>query len=139
MTITFNPYLNFRGNARQAMEFYQKVFGGELNIGTFRDYERTDVPAEVQDQVMHARLTAPNGINIMASDIPANEDLTIGDNITLSLTGDDDATLRGWYEQLSKSGHATQPLIQASWGDTFGMCVDGFGIMWLFDIAGAQE
>ena len=139
MTITFNPYLNFRGNARQALEFYQQVFGGELNISTFSDFGRTDVPADLQGQVMHARLTAPNGINIMASDVLPDEDLTFGDNITLSLTGDDDGLLRGWYEKLSKKGVATQPLIQASWGDTFGICVDAFGINWLFDISGPQE
>ena len=134
MTITINAYFSFRKNARQAMEFYQSVFGGELTVGTFKEFGAAQNPDE-EALVMHSQLTAPNLITLMASDVPDRENVVFGDNVSLSLSGDDGDTLRRWFDQLAVGGHVEQPLIEASWGDTFGMCVDQFGIRWLFNIS----
>ena len=134
MTITINAYFSFRKNTRQAMEFYQRVFGGELKVGTFKEFGAAQYPDE-ESLVMHSQLTAPNGITLMASDVPDREKVIFGDNVSLSLSGDDGEQLRSWFEQLANGGQVEQPLIEASWGDTFGMCVDPFGIRWLFNIS----
>jgi PhnB protein len=129
MTI-LNPYLSFRGNAREAMTFYQSVFGGDLRVDTFGDSGMSQDPAEV-DLVMHAQLSTPSGLNLMGSDTPARLDLTVGDNVSVSLSGEDEAELRRYWDGLVAGGTVTMPMERAPWGDTFGMCVDRFGIHWM--------
>jgi len=136
MAVQLNPYLSFRDNARQAMEFYRSVFGGELNVSTFGDFQASQDPAE-QDKVMHAQLTADHGLVLMGSDTPAHMEYTTGTNYSVSLSGDDEATLRGYWDKLSADATVTVPLDKAPWGDTFGMCVDKFGVSWLVNIAGS--
>jgi PhnB protein len=134
VTTQLNPYLNFRDTAASAMEFYQSVFGGELVTSTFAEYQASDDPAEA-DKLMHAQLTSPDGLVLMAADTPNQMDYTPGTNFSVSLSGDDDAALRGYWAALSDGGTVTMPLEKAPWGDTFGMCVDKFGIAWLVNIS----
>jgi len=75
----------------------------------------------------------------MAADTPNSMDFTPGDNHSLSLSGEDDAELRGYWDKLSAGGTVTAPLNQAPWGDTFGMCIDKFGVRWLVNISAAQS
>ena len=134
MGITLNPYLNFRGNAREAMEFYEGVFGGKLNVSTFADYHAASDPSE-NDLVMHADLEGPEGIRFMAADTPIKMEYRPGTNFSMSLSGDDEAQLRGYFEKLAERGSVTMPLEKAPWGDIFGMCTDRFGISWLVNVA----
>ncbi len=140
MGITLNPYLNFRGNAREAMEFYKDVFGGALNVSTFAEFHASSDPSE-DDLVMHADLEAPNGIRFMAADAPNRMEYTPGNTFSMSLSGDADteAELRGYFEKLSGGGSVTMPLEKAAWGDTFGMCTDRFGVQWLVNIAAPSQ
>ena len=135
MTTRLNPYLSFRDTAREAMDFYQSVFGGELTRSTFGEFHASDDPAE-QDKIMHSQLITDNGLALMASDTPNNMDYTEGTNYSVSLSGEDEAELRGYWEKLSEGGTVTMPLNQAPWGDAFGMCQDKFGVSWLVNIAG---
>jgi PhnB protein len=138
MAIQLNPYLSFRDNARAVMEFYQQVFGGELAISTFAEFQASDDPAE-QDKVMHSMLTTGGGLVLMASDTPSGMDYAPGTNFSISLSGEqsDEGELRGYWDKLSADGTVTMPLGPAPWGDTFGMCADKFGVNWLVNIAGA--
>lgn len=139
MTTRLNPYLNFRDDARAAIEFYRDVFGGELTISTFADFQAADDPADA-DKVMHSQLEAPNGLVLMAADTPSSMEYSPGSSISVSLSGEqeDDGELRGVWDALSSSGTVTVPLEVAPWGDAFGMCVDRFGVSWLVNIAAAQ-
>lgn len=139
MTTRLNPYLNFRDEARAAIEFYRDVFGGELTISTFADFQAADDPADA-DKVMHSQLEAPNGLVLMAADTPSSMEYSSGSSISVSLSGEqaDDGELRGYWDKLSSSGTVTVPLEVAPWGDAFGMCVDRFGVSWLVNIAAAQ-
>ena len=134
---TLNPYLNFPdATARQAMEHYQSVLGGELNVMTFGDMG-TEGP--MATQVMHAQLETPSGFTLMGADAPPEMvQVTFGDNVSVSLSGgpQDAEQLRGWFAGLSEGGQVKQPLEAAPWGDEFGMFVDRFGINWLVNIAG---
>jgi PhnB protein len=132
MASLLNPYLSFRDNAREAMEFYRDVFGGELTVNTFGDF---GAPEEQSDLVMHAQLTTASGFTLMASDSPPGHERTVGDNIAISLSGDDGGDLRGWFEMLSAGGQVTMPLEKQMWGDEFGMCTDRFGINWMVNVA----
>jgi PhnB protein len=132
MAAVLNPYLGFDNNARQAMEFYREVFGGDLRINTFGEYGQSDSPDA--DKVMHAQLETDNGFTLMASDTPAGMQRTQGDTITISLSGDDAGALRGYWEKLSDGGTVTMPLEKQMWGDEFGMCVDKFGVPWMVNI-----
>lgn len=140
MTTLLNPYLGFRDDARQAMEFYQSVFGGQLDLSTFAELHASEDPAEA-DKIMHSMLVTEGGLTLMASDTPNAMDYTPGNNHSISLSGggEDDAELRGYWDKLSGSGTVTMPLEMAPWGDSFGMCVDKFGITWLVNIAGEQQ
>ncbi len=135
MPSRLNPYVNFDGKTREAMEFYRDVFGGELTINTFGEFGNPD-PA-VADKTMHAQLESENGFTLMASDGPPGTELTVGDNIAISLSGDDADELRGYWDQLSDGGSVLVPLEQQMWGDQFGMCVDRFGISWMVNITGS--
>jgi PhnB protein len=138
MTTRLNPYLSFRDNAREAMDFYRSVFGGELTRATFAEFQASEDPAE-QDKVMHSMLVTDNGLALMGADTPNSMDLAPNSNGTLSLSGDDEAELRGYWEKLSDGGEVSMPLEKAPWGDTFGMCVDKFGIAWMVNIAGDRS
>jgi PhnB protein len=119
------------------MDFYQSVFGGELTHSTFADFHASDDPAE-QNKIMHSMLVTENGLTLMASDTPSGMDYTPGNNYSISISGEDDAELRDYWKKLSADGTITMPLNAAPWGDTFGMCVDKFGVSWLVNIAGPQ-
>jgi PhnB protein len=137
MSTLLNPYIGFRDNARQAMEFYQSVFGGELQLSTFADIGASDDPAE-SGKIMHGQLETENDLVLMAADTPSDIEYTPGGSVSISLSGDDEPTLRGYWEALSGDGTVTVPLEKAPWGDTFGMCVDPYGVTWMVNILGAQ-
>ncbi len=138
MSTRLNPYLSFRDNAKDAMDFYQSVFGGDLSRSTFGEFHATEDPAE-QDKIMHSMLTTESGLVLMASDTPSSMELTPGNNYAISLSGEDEAELRGYWDKLSDGGNVTMPLEKAPWGDTFGMCTDKFGVSWLVNIAGQES
>lgn len=138
MPVLLNPYIGFRDTARQALEFYQSVFGGELVISTFGDFQASEDPAE-QDKVMHGMLHGADGIVLMCSDTPNGMDVVPASNISVSLSGDDESLLREYWVKLSGSGEQSLPLERAPWGDYFGMCVDGFGVTWIVNITEPAE
>jgi len=127
-----NPYISFDGNARQALEFYQGVFGGDLKVSTFGEFGQPDSPDA--DKIMHGQLESPSGYCLMASDTPQGMQHTPGDNITISLSGDEGDELRGYWGQLSDGGSISVPMEKQMWGDEFGMCVDRFGIGWMVNV-----
>ncbi len=133
MPSQLSPYLNFRAETRQAMEFYQSVFGGELTMATFGEFHASDDPAEA-DKIMHASLEGANGIVFMASDTPNGMEFRPGENINMSLAGDDEAELRGYWEKLQPGATVVMPLEPAPWGATFGMLKDRFGVPWMVNI-----
>ncbi|MFG2057596.1 VOC family protein [Micromonospora sp. NPDC048930] len=136
MASRLNPYLSFRDNARQAMEFYQQVFGGNLTLSTFGEFGNPD--PSVADKVMHSQLETDSGYTLMASDTPPEMEYHPGTNIAISLSGDDGDELRGYWQRLSEGGTVSMKLEKQVWGDEFGMCVDRFGIAWLVNISQPQ-
>ena len=138
MQSKLNPYISFKGNAREAMEFYKTVFGGKLELSTFGEAGAANNGAE-PDQIMHASLVADNGITLMASDSATGmREYVAGTNMSVSLSGDNEEELTGYYNKLAEGGKVEQPLTKAPWGDTFGMCIDKFGVFWMVNIAGKK-
>jgi PhnB protein len=137
MASRLNPYISFNGNARQALEFYQGVFGGDLRINTFGEFgaDGGEHGAEA-DKVMHGMLETPQGYTLMCSDTPPGMPYNPGDNISVSLSGDDEE-LRGHFDKLSEGGNVPVPLDKQMWGDEFGMAVDQFGVAWMVNITQA--
>jgi PhnB protein len=136
MASRLNPYIGYDGDARQAMEFYQQVFGGELRMNTFGEFGQPDSPDA--EKIMHAQLETTSGYTLMAADTPAGMPFDSGSRITVSLSGDDADELRGYWEKLSGGGSVIMPLEKQMWGDEFGMCTDGFGVTWLVNISQPQ-
>ncbi|MFC4605400.1 VOC family protein [Rhodococcus kronopolitis] len=132
MASRLNPYLSFTDNARQAMEFYHGVFGGDLVLNTFGEFG--DPGGPFAELIMHAMLTTPQGFTLMAADTPPEMPYASGTSITVSLSGDDDAELRGFWSKLSEEGSISFPLEKQMWGDVFGQCVDRFGVGWMVNI-----
>lgn len=123
------PYLFFKGNAEEAMEFYKGVFGAELNV-----IPNGGVPGtEGLSGLMHADLTLGD-LRIMASDSPPDFPTTPFGNAEICLNGDNDAEMTGWFEALSAGGTVEQPLADMPWGDKFGKFSDKFGVQWMFNI-----
>ena len=132
MASRLNPYLNFRGQAREALQFYESVFGGTSVVSTFGEFGGEGPTA---DQVMHGQLETPLGFTLMVADTPEQMPLNAGDNITVSLSGDDADDLRRYWQQLSEGGQVSVPLEKQMWGDEFGQCTDRFGVPWLVNIS----
>lgn len=138
MPSVLNPYISFRDNARQALEFYRDVFGGNLSLNTFGQYGDPNQPGA--DNIMHGQLQADNGFTVMAADTPPGMDFNAGGgNITISLSGDDEQELRGYWDRLSDGGNVSMPFEKQMWGDVFGMCTDKFGVAWMVDVVMPQS
>jgi len=131
MTSKLNPYITFDGNAKEALAFYQSVFGGDLAVNTFAEYGG---PPEKADQIMHAALETDAGFTLMAADPAPGQTLSPGNNYSISLSGDDADLLRGYWAALSEDGTVTVPLEKQVWGDEFGMCIDRFGVTWMVNV-----
>lgn len=136
MTSQLNPYLTFNGNAREAMEFYHSVFGGQLRLNTFGEFGSSD-PA-IAEKIMHAMLTTDRGYILMASDTAPGMQYNPGDTISCSLSGEPGEGLEEAWEKLSDGGTVTMPFEKQMWGDLYGMCIDRFGIPWMVNIAQPQ-
>ncbi|AXT85892.1 hypothetical protein C6I20_12325 [Aeromicrobium sp. A1-2] len=130
MANQLNPYISFRDTAGPAMEFYQSVLGGELTRTTFAELDMGTGPDEAH-KIMHAQLEVPGGLVLMAADLPNSMDLPPNGNVSISLSGDDEAELRGYFEGLSAGGAVSMPFELAPWGDVFGMLVDPYGVAWM--------
>ncbi len=135
MPSKLNPYLQFDGNARQAIDFYRDVFGGNLTTSTFAEGGMADDPADA-DRMMHAQLETDSGFTLMASDNPSRMKADTPGGFAISLSGDDESELRGYWDRLAEGGSATMPLEKAPWGDSFGRLTDRFGVPWMVNIAG---
>lgn len=137
MASRLNPYISFADNARAAMEFYQDVFGGELTVNTYGEYGDPNAPGA--NRLMHAQLETPKGFTLMGADNPPGADYAAGNNISVSLSGEDADELHGYWDKLSQKGMVTVPLEKQMWGDEFGQCVDQFGIGWMVNIGQPQS
>jgi PhnB protein len=137
MTSRLNPYISFTDNARQAMEFYKSVFGGTFTLNTFGEFGAQDSPGYA-DKIMHGILETDSGFTLMGADTPPGVEHNPGNNIAVSLSGDDVDELRGYWAKLSDGGTVSVPLEKQMWGDEFGMCVDQFGITWMVNISQPQ-
>lgn len=136
MTSRLNPYLNFNGDARQALEFYRSVFGGNLNLTTFAEFG-AQVSADA-DRIMHGQLETEAGYTIMAADVTTEMQYEPPAGFSVSLSGDDADSLHEYWDGLTHGGTVTMPLQKQAWGDEFGMCTDQFGVPWLVNIGQPQ-
>jgi PhnB protein len=136
MSARLNPYISFPGTAREAMEHYQSVLGGTLTLNTFADVAGPDSPTP--DNIMHGSLETDSGLALMGADTPPGMEHQPGNDIAVSLSGDDADNLRRYWEGLSDGGTISVPLEKQMWGDEFGICTDRFGITWMVNIAQAQ-
>ncbi|MGW5061795.1 VOC family protein [Streptomyces sp. NPDC004096] len=136
MASRLNPYLMFAGDARQALQFYKDVFGGTLILSTYGEAGQPDTA--MADKIMHGMLETPSNYTLMGADTPAGEHKP-GNAYSVSLSGDDDTELRGYWEKLSDGATVAVPLDKQMWGDVFGMCTDRFGITWMINITQPQN
>ncbi|MBX9421352.1 MULTISPECIES: VOC family protein [Streptomyces] len=135
MPSRLNPYISYDGDARRAMEFYKDVFGGTLALHTFGESGGVEAGDAAADKIMHAMLETDSGFTLMAGDVPPGMEHRPGNDIAVSLSGEDAAELRGYWDRLSADGTVSVPLEKQMWGDIFGMCTDRFGITWMVNIS----
>ena len=141
MAVKLNSYISFKDNAREAAEYYHGIFGGELTLSTFEEYASSEMPVadDEKNKIMHAAIMGDNGIELFMADTPSNVPYEDGARISLTLNGDNETLLRGYWEKLAADGKVTLPLDKAPWGDTFGMLTDKFGINWMVDVAASEK
>ena len=131
-TVNLNAYLYFNGDCREAMEFYQGIFGGELEVITFGEVDNS-CPDAMKDSVMHANLMGGD-VEFFGSDNPSTDPLGTG-KITLTLHGTDEQKLRGLFDALSSGGKITMPLEKQVWGDIYGALRDRYDVSWDVNIS----
>lgn len=137
MTSRLNPYLNFDGNAEEAMEFYRDVFGGTLEVIRYGDFGAEE--PEIAQRIMHGQLETPSGFTLMGADVPPGTTLERGNDVAVSLSGDEAEELRGYWRKLADGGTVSVPLEVQMWGDEFGQCRDRFGVEWLVNLPSPES
>lgn len=135
MSAQLLPYLNFDGNTADAMKFYQSVLGGKLTMQTFGE-AFPETPAGLKERIMHAHLENDT-LSFMASDThPEHSPKHVpGNNINMSIVGNDKDRLTGYFNRLAEGGSIQMPLAKQFWGDVFGSLTDRFGIHWMINIS----
>lgn len=137
MTIKTIPHLNFRGEARAALTFYHRVFGGELTIVSYADVHAVTDP-NAADQVIWGQVTSPDGLHVMAFDVPAAQEWQPGTiPFFVSVRGDDADTLTAYWNALTDGATVVQPLGPSGFSPLYGMIRDRFGVTWVFDVQAA--
>ena len=133
MLMNLEVYLFFKGNCREAMEFYKSVFGGELEIMDANPEQLGDMPGKdwFKGKIMHCTLKGGD-VTFMASDSPKAS--PEAKKISLSLNGTDDAKMRKIFDQLAEGGKVSMPLKKQFWGDVFGSLMDTYGVEWMMNI-----
>lgn len=127
------PYLNFDGNAAEALTFYSKVFNGQVVYQQSYGDSPMETSEDWKDKVMHATFKAGD-ITFMVSDIMSQEHKTTkGTNIQLSLNFASEEEIDKTFAALSEGANITMPLDKTFWGAKFGMLVDKFGVNWMFN------
>ncbi|WP_433347950.1 VOC family protein [Micromonospora sp. CA-111912] len=135
MGITTTTHLNFRAAARQALEFYQSVFGGQIALVTYSDAHNVSAPAEA-DQIMWGQVRADNGFHVMAYDVPGNQSYGPGDKaVFVSVRSQDEDEITTYWKGLSEGAIVLQDLGPAGWAPLYGMLKDRFGVTWVLDVA----
>ena len=134
MSVKTVTHLNFRGDARAALEFYQSVSGGALTAVTYEDAHYVQDPAEAQ-QVMWGQVTANTGFHVMAYDVPSATSYDPGEKpFFLSLRGETAEEVTEFWEKLSDGASVVVPLAPAPHAPLYGMLIDPFGITWVVDV-----
>lgn len=137
MEATLTPYLNFDGNTAEAMKYYHSILGGELTMQTFAEANMAENPKE-KDRIVHASLKS-EGLSLMASDSQMDRPPKFGDNIHMSISGQNGDKLTKVFNELAKGGKVDMPLAKQFWGDTFGMLTDKFGVHWMVNITAQPQ
>lgn len=128
---TISAYLNFNGNCREAMHFYQQCLGGKLSMQTLAEHPDADkMPKQMKACVLHASLSR-KGLLIMGTDMLGEEGLIKGNTISLLLHCESETEIEDCYQKLSKGGKQTHPIALSFWGALFGDLTDKFGNQWL--------
>ena len=139
MTIKTTTHLNFRGQARAALEFYQSVFGGFPVIVTYKDANAVQNPAEA-DQIMWGQVVSEAGFAVMAYDVPSSLSYAPGEiPVFVSVRGDSNEELTGYWDKLKDGATVIQDLAPVGWSPLYGMLKDKFGVTWVLDIAVAYQ
>lgn len=139
MTIKTVTHLNFRGQARAALQFYQSVFGGELVAVTYADAYAAQDPTEA-DQVMWGQVTSQNGFAVMAYDVPGQRPFNPGEGaFFVSVRGETAAEITDYWAKLAVGATILAPLAPSNWAPLYGMLKDRFGVTWVFDVAVAYQ
>lgn len=125
------PYLFFKGNCREAMKFYEKIFGGELNVMTFKDAQGGECPKGSENLVIHAHLKHGTFV-MMASDAPG-EKIQTGENVHLSLNCASMNEIETFFKALSEGGKVEHALHDTFWGARFGTLTDRYGFHWMLN------
>ncbi|MET0692830.1 MAG: VOC family protein [Propionibacteriaceae bacterium] len=135
MSITTTTHLNFRGEARAALELYRSVFGGEITALTYADAHNVQDPSEA-DQIMWGQVLGDNGIHVMAYDVPARMPYDQGVNsLFVAVHGTDADEIRSYWKGLTEGATVVQDLGPAGWAPLYGMVKDRFGVVWVLDVA----
>ncbi len=135
MSVKTTTHLNFRGDARAALEFYRSVFGGDLAALTYKDAGNVQDESEA-DQVMWGQVLAENGFHVMAYDVPSRMAYDQGANsFFVSVRGTTVEEVTGYWEKLSDGATIVIPMGPAGWAPAYGMLKDRFGVVWVVDVA----
>lgn len=134
MFIQTVPHINLRGQARQALAFYQSVFGGEITMVTYAQAGNAADPADAE-HIMWGQVTAPSGFRVMAYDVQAGKAFDQGENAYyISVRGDDAAGITDQWNRLRQGASILQELGPAQWTPLYGMLKDQFGVTWILDV-----
>lgn len=134
MSIKTVTHINFQGQAAQALQFYQSVFGGQITVITYQDARNVRDPLDAS-RVMWGQVASEEGFQVMAYDVPTGAPLNRGDNaFFVSVRGETAKEIAGYWAKLVVGATVIQPLEAAAWSPLYGMLKDKFGVVWVLDV-----
>ena len=134
MSVTTVAHLNFRGDAREALTFYQHVFGGDLAVVTYGDTGDVTDPAEA-GHVTWGQVVSPDGFHVMAYDVPSAMPWDQGKNaFFVSVRGGSAEEITAYWEKLSEGADVVHALGPSPWAPLYGMLRDRYGVVWVLDV-----
>jgi PhnB protein len=133
-----NPYIAFKGNCREAIEFYKKALNAEvLFTQTMGESPMPDMgPA---DNIMHCTLKIGDSTLMMCDDPRPDGGSSGGGSISLAIGLNDPARAKELFSNLSEDGTVVMPLEKTYWAEAFGMVNDRFGIKWMINCDAPQQ
>lgn len=126
------PYLTFRGNCQEAMNFYSNCFNADIINKQTYENATTDIPENYRSKLQHAEVKG-KGVHFMAYDAAPDTPLNSGNQIQMAINTTSEDEFDTLFEKLSHQGKVNTTPRETDWNAKYANCTDKFGVHWMLN------